>query len=312
VYARGNSVYVTNDNVVFRGHGGGIDGFSSMYLYSRQLDAGFSYSKNGFGGERELINLIGGFLSGGMADELPSNPIDVEEMKPFIGYYLFLNSRHSLISFLDRLGNSVRTDLKDDTLYIHRFIEEPIKMVRGEGLLFRKENGQYHTLFTKNKEGAPVLILNRSGYFEKVSGVRIISHRVYVFGSLFFLLLYVPFFMVWFVRALFGKVAWRSLRIRSVPFFAVLSLALTLALISMGFSDNMQLGTLNVKTVGVFVFSLLFAFFSIWSLWWGTRYFDLPKRRFISWYYLFTSMILSGFTLYLLLNNMIGLKMWAF
>lgn len=313
VYARGNYAVQTDSNVVFRGHGGGIDGYSSLYLYNRELGVGFAFSKNNFGGEEKLVNLISQFLTKYITVESGvSMPIGEEEINPYPGNYIYLNSRHSLLAFLDRLGSSVRISVENDTLFVHRFLEKKEAWVKGEDLFFRKEGGQFFTLLTENDSGTPVLILNRSGYLEKVSGLRILTHRLFVFGSLFVMLVYLLFFLVWFIRAIFNRVAWRDIRIRLIPLLAVISLAGAIFLLTKGFPNNMSLGTINFSTLGVFLVTLLFALFAFWSLWWGMKYFELHKRRFVAWYYLLTSMVLVGFTLYLLLNNMIGLRMWAF
>ncbi|MEZ4851457.1 MAG: hypothetical protein R3B93_23150 [Bacteroidia bacterium] len=104
-YGLANYCSRNDKEVVFHGHNGGIDGFSSTYAYNRDLGIGFAMSNNINGSTGKISDLIVDFLTQDYEPEpVGSQPVTKEEIEPYLGYYLNSSPRNQIfLSLTDRL-----------------------------------------------------------------------------------------------------------------------------------------------------------------------------------------------------------------
>ena len=89
-YGFGNDAQFT-ERMAFRGHGGGIDGFIAIYIYSAELRSGAVIMINNAVGRdmQALLNAASGYLTRNHDPVLPDvYPVPPEELAAYAGYYV--------------------------------------------------------------------------------------------------------------------------------------------------------------------------------------------------------------------------------
>src|SRR5260221_5261909 len=109
----------------FRGHSGGIMGFGSDLCYNRELGVGFIISNNGEAGMKEIRNKIIEFLTQEKSLPLPAAKVfDKEKFKTWEGTYQLASPRNQIFVFLENLFATSSISIKNDSLYIHDFMDQ--------------------------------------------------------------------------------------------------------------------------------------------------------------------------------------------
>ena len=170
-YGYGLANYTSNNDkkVVFHGHNGGIDGFSSTYAYNRELGIGFAMSNNINGNNGKFQDLIIEFLTKDYkAEEVSSQPITEEEIEPYVGFYLNSSPRHQILFKMNRPYNGFHIEFENDTVYTKSFMGDPVPLIHMGDLKFRRKNHRMASSVFTMVDGEPVYS-QQGDYNEKYS-----------------------------------------------------------------------------------------------------------------------------------------------
>lgn len=296
---------------LFHGHNGGIDGFSSHYIYSRTADLGISICMNTGGSPGVLMNPILDFL---MEDEEPELdrqilPIPSEIKEKYEGFYNFKSPRLQMRAPFTQMTNGVELKFQEDTVLVNDiFGTEKDKWVYGgngefyvgtEGLPFAK-------LF--QEEGKSILWLGNE-YAEKGSkGIRM-AKNLAIWISVLVVLSYIVIILFWMFFRLIKKR--KGVVAEILPIWLA---CLCLVLIPNFFGTAAELvkksGALNIASIVLFVLTFVFAGMSIFAIF---RSIKLRKvKAILKTYTRLTSIGLMIILIFLLVNGYIGFRLWAY
>ncbi|MCB0847529.1 MAG: serine hydrolase, partial [Bacteroidetes bacterium] len=256
-YGLANYCSRNDKEVVFHGHNGGIDGFSSTYAYNRDLGIGFAMSNNINGSTGKISDLIVDFLTQDYEPEpVGSQPVTKEEIEPYLGYYLNSSPRNQIFSEFNRPFNGFTIQFENDTVYIKTFMQDPVPMIHMGGLRFRGKNDREPTHVFFLDDGNPVHS-QQGSYNEQVSfgwsmtklGLMIIALILTMSFALVGLI-----FIILGLRKQFTKEAMQVI----VPeFIAGLSFIMGFVSLTGSASNLWEMGTANAWTISFFVFPIL-------------------------------------------------------
>jgi len=297
----------------FHGHNGGIDGFVSDYLYSREANIGVAISINRGANISELVSEIINYYvkedknrsSKTVLTSIPKSTINTYE-----GFYFFKNPRIQMRTFLADLFDGNGLYFEEDKVIVKNLfnnIQDTIYHA-GNNRFYRGKEGRPSALLFQNSEDKAALWLG-SDYAEKGSKTYGIVKVILFFFST---LAAIPFFLFGLVSLLIQIFS----RKRKVKFSLLVLWLASLSFLTMvgGFiysvdiveaGEVYHLGSITLYISGILF--LLLAFISFFkSLW-------LPNEGiFYKLYYRLTAFCLFGLALYLFSYDFIGFKMWAY
>jgi CubicO group peptidase (beta-lactamase class C family) len=259
--------------VVTHGHNGGIDGFLSTYRYMPEQNWGYVIllnSTNSGNALRETNRLVIDFLSKDFPK--PQQAIvslPASELEKFTGYYTPRAPRNQLFAFTDDSMGGTRIRAGNGRLTRSSLFGQPEPLFCVGKNLFRSEKEpEGTTLFFINEAGQMAVVgngLEGIPYSERSSLILPYLRIALFVLCLFFMLTSVLFAFVWMVRKLAGGMKdVHHLNVRVFPLLATLALLL----VPLCFSklNGPQIGTLNLRTAGVFLGTFLFPLFSVIGL----------------------------------------------
>ena len=112
---------VWKNGYLFHGHNGGIDGFSSRYIYSRKADLGIAIAVNRTQDPTPMVEIILDYLLGkenDLDDNRVTQPIPEEIKSTYSGFYVFHNPRQQLKAFLDGFANNFKLEFEGNKAYL--------------------------------------------------------------------------------------------------------------------------------------------------------------------------------------------------
>lgn len=299
---------------VFKGHDGGIDGFSSVYLYSREADLGLAISANQRGDVYALARAI---LKHFLGKPDPSKPGNVTEttqiqqavINEYSGYYHFKNPRNQWLSFLTSATDGNHLSFVDNHLIIKSFFGMPL-----DTLLHK--NGQYYlhgrsvpfAALLKNESGNLVAWINQD-YAQKESHyLRKIWVAVMILtATLSFIFIFVGF--IWWLIQVFGK----QKKSRLSRFFLWLA-SVCLFLFALSIPSTIQIydrpATVNFGSITAFILSIVFFIATLIGVLLCLKLKN--ESTYAKLYLRVTAMSLLFWGGLLLYQGMIGFRLWAY
>jgi CubicO group peptidase (beta-lactamase class C family) len=259
--------------VVTHGHNGGIDGFLSTYRYMPEQNWGYVMllnSTNSGNAFREMNRLAIDFLS----KDFPKSQqavvsLPASELEKFTGYYAPRAPRNQLFAFTDDLMGGTRIRAGNGRLTRSSLFGQPeLLFCVGKNLFRSEKEPEGTTLFFINEAGQMAVVgngLEGIPYSERSSLILPYLRIALLALCFFFVLTSVLFALVWMVRKLAGGMKdVHHLNVRVFPLLATLALLL----VPLCFSklSGQQIGTLNLRTAGVFLGTFLFPPFSVIGL----------------------------------------------
>ena len=108
--------------VVSQGHDGGVPGFLSCYRYIPQLGVGYvvllnSTHPNAGAAYLRIRQLVFAALVDTTALPPPPDPVPLDDLQRYVGYYEFASPRHELLAFADRLNFGMVIEAQGDQLF---------------------------------------------------------------------------------------------------------------------------------------------------------------------------------------------------
>ena len=294
------------------GHGGGIEGFSSIYGYSTSRDVGYVILLNsGAASEamRRIASLAVRYLKADVAPpEKSVGAVTNAALQEYAGYYHKANPRNQAFAFLEWLLSGENISVDGTRLKSEPALRgQPAMLIPVTEALFRFEADPEPTRVFVPGEGDQMILTGPDIYAERWPRWRIESIRWAVLASA--AIVVTPFVML---------VPW-LIFIRRSPGFWLLKLFLLLCAIAFALPvlgvmniSAPTLGTQNIWTVAMFIGSLLLPMAAILSFLFVIDAWRKGAGAWLRAYSLIVSiaaLVISG---YLSAWGMIGFRPWSF
>lgn len=311
-YGLANAKSFLDEPFPFNGHGGGIDGFSSIYGYNRALGVGFAMSNNANGGTNAIESLVINYLTKDFdIPELDAIPMDKDLAKSYEGYYHHKSPRNQFFYLIENIFSGIKLSSEGDTLLIKGFMEDPQKYVQVENRLFRNIKLNTPTLLlTENEQGDKVII--GRNYYENSSSSGILFKRIWFFTAALFSLIASIFGIVWCILLILKKA---NKQVNSTALtLSISAFGFMLFFISMIFSleDFTTLGMFNGLNLGVYLASIIFALGAILGVVFLFKNYKKIEKGLLKLYLILTCFALFTLAYYFFQHGMIGIKLWTF
>jgi CubicO group peptidase (beta-lactamase class C family) len=295
------------------GHGGGIEGFSSLYGYSTSRDAGYVILLNSTHSPeamRRIAKLAVRYLKADV--EPPPKPkatVAAATLRSYEGYYHDANPRNQAFAFIEWLMSGRSVTVSGDHLEVKPAFGKAVTMIPVADALFRSEDDvEASTVFADNDAGLMVMA-GPSRYAERHSRWRIESVRWPVIVSAALVLTPLLLIVVWIVRAKKAEpIGFWFLKICLL----LCAMALVLPVIGVMNVTDRELGTRNIWTVAMFAGSMLMPAAAILSFLFTIEAWRSNAGRWLRSYAMVVSiaaLIISG---YLSAWGMIAFRPWNF
>lgn len=307
-YGLGNFSIWKNGHL-FYGHDGGIDGFMSRYVYSREANLGVAVSINRMGNATEIADLIIAHLLEPQSKvERKISPIPEELKSKYEGFYGFKNFKRKLFSFSDKMLAGLILDFEGDTLHAKSILGKHKYTLHhaGNNMFYLGEEEKPSVMLLENEEGTPVLWINDSYTEMESRSMRLISSITVIISLL------VPFiFMIFsFIKIIIRGFKQKRLVIKSqMIWLASISYLMMFVGLAGSFSDPYEAGVLNGYTFIVYISSSALLVFTLLSV--ITTVKKVMKTKSL-WYHLLLPISFMIIVIFFGLHGFIGLKLWVY
>ncbi len=268
-YGLGNAPF-PDAGIAFRGHNGGIDGFTSVYGYNARVGGGYVLMANGGEGVdfgTPAARLIQAYLTRGLhMQQEPEVKISPEALSQYTGIYENITPPNTLVKpFTDILNIQYAT------------VEDGKLMVMGSPWVATGE----HSFRRDNREEPSLAFFEHDGTIYKASAFYVAAMmplwRVIVTGAVAIILalgvvIAIPMVPVWIVSAIRGRLREKGgLLMRVTPVVAIVAMLATFLLVLLavqgsGTSSIHQLADVGPYSVAILVCSVLFPLLAIAGL----------------------------------------------
>jgi CubicO group peptidase (beta-lactamase class C family) len=312
-YGLANMAMNTRGNALFRGHGGGIEGFRSAFAYNRESGRGFALSNNGGQGTSSIEKVVRDFLLRQIpAPDAPALvALDAAAVAPYLGHYQQVAPRNQLLGLRDYLLGDEQLVLRGKLLLVQPLLGTPDTLVPMGGLTFRAPRARLaSTVLTHDRDGQRILI-TAGGYLQEASSAWWWV-RPALFGlSLLLLISASVAGLVWLVYAMRRLLPRSQVLPRLLPLLATAALVGTfVALISVG-SNIASAGSPGPATILLGLAPWAAGVFSVAGLLLTVRYFSRFRSRFVAWYLLLTYGALGWLLVVLGTYGWLSLRLWS-
>ena len=303
----------TTEGFPMLGHGGGIDGFSSLYAYSAARDVGYVVLLNSTHSPeamRRISQLAVRYLKADV--EPPAKPrvaLPAGVLERYQGYYHPANPRNQAVMFLEWLVTGATVTTTATGLRLAPVFGKADDLIPVANNLFRREADADATLvFTPDELGAMVLTGGMT-YSERRPRWLIEIVRWSVLGSLALVLTPVALLVAWGIHAKRATPSgfWWTKSSLLLGSAGVLLIVLGVMNVS-----DLSLGTQNVWTAAIFVGSLLLPTAAILSLLFALDAWRRGAGPWLRAYALIVSLAACVLTAYLAYWSMLAFRPWAF
>ncbi|MBY0497156.1 MAG: beta-lactamase family protein [Cyanobacteria bacterium] len=295
------------------GHGGGIEGFTSVYAYSTSRDIGYVVllnSTHSAEAMRRIEKLAIRYLKADV-EPPPKQKVTLPQatLQKYEGYYHDASPRNQAFAFIEWLMAGRSVSVNGDHLEARPLFGRPTTLVPVGDALFRAEDQvEASTVFADN--GAGLMVMAGPGrYAERHPRWRIESVRWPVLASAAIVLTPLLMFIIWIVHA--GRAEphgfwWMK------AMLLLCAIAFVLPVIGVMNVRNSELGTQNLWTAAMFTGSILMPAAAILSFLFTVDAWRSDAGRWLRSYAMLVSiaaLIISG---YLSAWGMIAFRPWSY
>ncbi|UTW60825.1 beta-lactamase family protein [bacterium SCSIO 12741] len=307
--------YGQND-VLFKGHNGSIDGFTSDYIFNQELNLGMAVSSNLFqkSNSKILHLLVDHFVDPSLTSnsKAPIKSTDISTYKEWEGTYKMLNGTNGLANLINAPVRTMKLSIKNNSLSIKRFIRDEEVYYHSGNNGFSPEKNEAAYLFLCNNDGEKALVFYEDTFVKINPLAHYLSTGLLCFGLLSGFLLTMLFLgqilTLPFTRTYLSST--KTTGLMALPFW-LMSCSIAIYLSNSSFSNLESLGTVTLTSVSLFACSILFPVFSVYG---G---FKLYKKRLLfktngfKVFYLSLYAGVSMFTIYSIYHGWFDLRLWS-
>lgn len=317
-YGLGNAVSLKN-GFVYHGHGGGIDGFLSVYAYSPKHGLGIFLSINA--ANEHAFELLYDEIHAFASKDLPParGPSLIElgqlQLQAYTGYYQPDTHRAEFSRGLGVLAGTLWITQKNGKLIVSSlFGEDSIWHPTTENQFVKDGDALASLVFIEDDEGN-MFAQGALGNLRKISSLFALSRWLVSVSVILLMLSSFVFAFVWGIRKLAGRLRdTKYLSVRILPLLTSLSFVLTLLIVNDAMKDLSRLGALSAWSIGYWLMSWLFTFLAlispiyIWLL--RDNLADIGRGV---WVHSFMVAIATTlFAAYFVWYGLIGIRFWAY
>ena len=306
------------DGQVWYGHSGLTPGFYAEYHYSPDCGVGYAVLINEMDHiiYSEIIDAVSDYLACHVEPRAnPTAAISADQLAKYCGYYEPRSPRMALTEFSEILFDGLTIFVEGDSLYSRGFMSDKKSLIPfSESQFGRVGNPGPTAAFVVTPE-SEMAFVTPSSYFERTSSVKPVIYRFLFFAGWAIILSSLLYAVIWVPAYLYKRLARRGTLPPYVP-MRVVPLVAPVALIlgGLAFANQtlLELGTFGLRNAAFFLATLLFAIFSILSLYTTWRSFAKPVARIARAYACLLTVACIGMTLYLGYWGFIGFRVWAY
>jgi CubicO group peptidase (beta-lactamase class C family) len=309
-YGLGNYGAV-DERAVIRGHDGGIDGFLSSYGYLPDQGVGYvmllnsTRSGRAFAAIRHL--LVEYLLTGATVRPPPRAVVPEDELRRWAGTYHAAAPRMQLFAFLDRMQPGLELFVDGRRLYVRNVpgsdMTEELVPLGGDRFRLTAASGS-HITFGRDREGRRIFVAS-GAYFVEEPRARSLAYCI------------APTICIWLIAT--GMMFPFSLlrrRVGPTP-SVVLPLCTTISLFALpqlffAAARATVLVEIHLYTVGIFVFSLVFALGSMATMVQALQWLPRPGSITGKLHRLLFAAAACTATAYLTAYEIIGIRLWSY
>ena len=306
-----------NDKINFKKHNGSINGFSSDYLYNKELNIGITVSRNLFGkSNSDIINLlVNNYIDTSKITprKYTNQGIGISKFKDWEGTYKMLSNTNNLVDFINAPLRTMQIKIKKDSLYVTRFMSDDEVYIHIKNNSFKDMNERFSTLFLCNNENEKAIVFYEDTLV-KINTLKYYTTLFLLFISLVSGVLLTFIFIVQLLILPFKKTILKLLKttfLIGLPFWLIL-VSLILYLSNSSFLSLNNLGNITLVSISLFLCTLLFPVFNIYG---GYKLFR--KQLFFKHYrfsivYRFLFFGATFLSLYCLYYGWFALQLWNY
>ena len=300
---------------------GGIPGFTSIYAYIKDVGLGCVVLVNSSNVEGffKIYDLVFQYVVRNSKPAIkPSIQLTTSQLQKYSGYYAYRNPDEQLSAMMYVLFSGTTVSCEKDTLYIKDFMSEKKALIPVSANTFRRSNEPDASIIFTEADNGRLIMSDMSYYYEKTGSWKPILSRTLLISAIIIMFSQFIFAMYWIPVYFYRKLKHKENRlkyiiIRVMPLLAVLSLLFGVISIRPGSASAiLDFGQISFASVSFYIFSLLFAGFSILTLLFSIISFKKPIKMPVRIYFLLVSIACFGMTAYLFYWGIIGLKLWAY
>jgi CubicO group peptidase (beta-lactamase class C family) len=325
-FGYGLGSYATMGNgYLFHGHEGGLSGFVATFGYNRELNRGFAVSVNSIAdnGLIEIMEAVIMFLTGGsVITEQQITSLSENDLRPFVGFYQQITPGTQLqYNIFARFIDVRQLILQNGKLWSGSFLSKKRELTPLSKNVYRRDDRyNSHFIIFKNNEDTIISYDGFRGNYKKVSGFRAFLPISGLLFTWIIMISSIIFALLWIPRKLLGRMKEvKCLRARvfvllAVIFFFATYISLLTGSIRMDLDKEimMKLGTLSIYSFAIFFFSICFAIFTFLGLYFSIRAFRIKMNKAARVHSLSVSIVNVIVFIYLLFNNIIGIRTWLY
>lgn len=291
----------------FHGHTGGVDGFASDYVYSREANIGVVLATNSRVLPRRILKEILSYFitEKGPTNKLKAFPISQEFADKYTGFYLNKSPRNQYQAFANQMWSGHNVHFNKDTMFSVDLLQEWRDTLyhAGNEQFFFKDSGIPHVMFIGDD-----VLWQFSDYAERSSLALHWTRNIIVLLSFMMVFPFVLYGSFWLLISYIK--GWKRRKNRWIMWSACASFISFFALFSYCGSAMAKLGTFHFGSILLFVNSILFPVLAIVGI--QQAIVLKTSSTFYRLFYWATALSLIVITLLMLANNFVGFRMWAY
>ena len=297
------------------GHGGGIEGFTSVYGYSPTRDVGYVILLNSSAPSANraldaLSSLAIRYLKRDVDPPVkPETKVDAVLLDTYDGYYQDANPRNQILWPLQWFVSGRIVERDGDQLYMRGLSGERTRLIPVSDARFRRERDLDATLvFTRDAQGTMVLT-GAQLYAERTPRWRVELVRWPVASAVVFLVTPLLVAIVWVARLRVAKPRgfWglKAAMLLCPIVLAAAAAALASTTPRDWGTQNLASNTVYLATLALPALALAIAILAF------TAYRQHASRMLVA-YAVWVALAAAGVSAYLASHNLIGLRLWAY
>ncbi|NVJ60568.1 MAG: serine hydrolase [Gammaproteobacteria bacterium] len=300
-------------NFWFHGHNGGVNGGAAELAYNADQGFGYAFMINTNGGEgmREISKAIKDYLTYGVSGpKLPNeHELSADIAKEYSGYYMPVNPRQEFSRFIEQVMGVRELTLNEKGGRFSDSAEDISYVPTSDRLLRQNKQSKASLALLKDEQGLAIQVNGQ--YLQKISAFRHYLGQALFFTFIGLIVLHLIWFWVWLVRWLIGKIQkGPAMQVRVWPFIASLSVVVFVVTFAIAQVVDLMnlLGKISAASFIIMVATYIFAISAFGGLLQSVRYFNRDINAYSKWFCLFSSIIYSVVTCYLLYFGIIGFQ----